>query len=51
MSELEERVENLRASCSTEWKPDEEEIKVKIDDLEKRYKEAADVMVDYDFGG
>ena len=51
MGELEERVENLRTSCPTDWKPEEDDIKVKIEDLEKRYKEAADFMVDYDFGG
>lgn len=51
MTELEDRVESLRTSCSTDWKPDEEEIKVKLGDLESRYKEASKSMVDYDFGG
>ncbi len=51
MSELEERIENLRTSCPTDWKPDEEEIKVKLGNLEKRYKDASNVMFDYDFGG
>lgn len=51
MSDLEERVDALRTSCPTEWRPEEEEIKVKLDNLESRYKEARNVMVDYDFGG
>ncbi|MCB2215576.1 hypothetical protein [Desulfofustis glycolicus] len=51
MSELEERIDNLRTACPTDWKPDDEEIKVKLDDLQSRYKEAQNVLVDYDFGG
>ncbi len=51
MSDLEDRVDTLRTSCPTDWKPEDEEIKVKLGDLESRYKEARNVMVDYDFGG
>jgi len=51
LSELEERVDNLRLSCPTEWQPDEDEIKVKLGNLEGRYKEASNVLFDYDFGG
>jgi hypothetical protein len=51
MSDLEDRVETLRTSCPTDWQPEDEEIKVKLGDLESRYKEARNVMVDYDFGG
>jgi chromosome segregation ATPase len=51
MGELEERIENLRISCPTEWRPDEEDIKVKLGNLESRYNDASNVRVDYDFGG
>ncbi|MCB2214999.1 MAG: hypothetical protein KQH59_02930 [Desulfobulbaceae bacterium] len=51
MSDLEDRVDTLRTSCPTDWQPVDEEIKVKLGDLESRYKEARNVMVDYDFGG
>ena len=51
MTELEERVENLRTSCPTEWSPEREEIKVKFDKLKNRYNDAANVNFDYDYGG
>lgn len=49
MTELEDRVDNLRTSCPTEWSPEEEKIKVKFGELKNRYKETA--KFDYDFGG
>ena len=51
MTELEDRVDSLRTSCPTEWRPDEEEIKIKLGNLEDRYKETSNVKFDYDFGG
>ncbi len=49
MTELEDRVDALRTSCPNEWRPEEEEIKVKFGQLQNRYKETA--KFDYDFGG
>jgi hypothetical protein len=51
MSELEDRIERLRTECPTEWKPAQEEIKVKLSGLSNRYNDAAGVLFDYDFGG
>lgn len=51
MAELEDRVDSLRTSCPTEWSPEDQEIKVKLGKLEDRYKEASNVLFDYDFGG
>lgn len=51
MTELEDRLDNLRTSCPTEWSPEEKEIRVKLSDLENRYKDASKVLFDYDFGG
>jgi hypothetical protein len=51
MSELEDRIDQLRSACPTEWSPERKEIAVKLGDLEKRYKDAASVLFDYDFGG
>lgn len=51
MTELDDRVDGLRSSCPTEWSPEREEIQVKLKDLSARYKETANVLFDYDFGG
>lgn len=51
MTELEDRLDSLRTSCPTEWSPEDKEIRVKLDDLESRYKETSKVLFDYDFGG
>lgn len=51
MTELEDRLDKLRTSCPTDWSPEEEEIKVKLQNMEDRYKEASKVLFDYDFGG
>jgi hypothetical protein len=37
--DLDERIDQLRTSCSTEWAPEKSEIKGKIKDLEEKYNE------------
>lgn len=37
--ELDERIDQLRTSCPTEWAPQKSEIKGKISDLEEQYNE------------
>lgn len=51
MSELDERIVQLRTECPSEWSPVQKEIQVKLETLEKQFKEAKGVMHDYDFGG
>jgi hypothetical protein len=51
LTELEDRLDGLRKECPTEWNPEREEIKVKMSNLENRYKETSNVLFDYDFGG
>lgn len=51
MSELEDRIEQLRTECPLEWKPDQEKISNKLDDLSSRYNDTAGILFDYDFGG
>ena len=51
MTELEDRLDKLRTSCPTDWSPEDKEIRVKLEDLESRYKDASKVLFDYDFGG
>ncbi len=51
MTELEDRLDELRTSCPTDWKPEDEDFKVKLGNLESRYNTASKVLFDYDFGG
>ena len=39
MSELDERIDDLRTKCPTEWAPEKTEIKGKITALEEQYNE------------
>ncbi len=39
VTELDERIDQLRTSCPTEWAPEEAAIKGKITALEKQYNE------------
>jgi hypothetical protein len=39
VTELDERIDQLRTSCPTEWAPEKSEIKGKIAGLEKEYNE------------
>lgn len=51
MSDLEERIDKLRRECPTEWRPDQEEVRVKMSELNSRYNDTAGVLFDYDIGG
>lgn len=51
MTELEDRIEDLRKSCPTEWQPTREELKGKISDLGDKYEEAEKALFDYGVGG
>ena len=39
VTELDERIDQLRTTCPTEWAPEKSEIKGKIAGLEKEYNE------------
>jgi hypothetical protein len=51
MSDLEERIDKLRRECPTQWKPDQEEIVVKMSQLNSKYNDTAGVLFDYEYGG
>lgn len=51
MTELEERIDQLRTACPTDWSPEREEIKGKITDLGHKYEETAREFFDYGVGG
>ena len=51
MTELDDRIDELRTSCPTEWSPVRDEIKGKIADLGDRYDKAEGALFDYDIGG
>ena len=51
VEELDDRIEELRKSCPTEWQPVRQEMKGKIADLGHKYEEAETAMFDYDIGG
>lgn len=51
VAELEERIDKLRSECPVEWKPEQEKIQAKFSEINDKYKEAAGIYFDYDFGG
>ena len=52
MSDMEDRLDTLRNSCPTGWKPaDEKEFHGKLGALESQYKKLAGAKFDYEFGG
>jgi predicted nuclease with TOPRIM domain len=51
MTELNDRIEQLRTECPTEWQPQREEIKIKINDLKKRAEQMEKEMFDYTWTG
>lgn len=51
MSDLEDRIDKLRRECPTAWRPDQDEIRVKMSELNSRYNDTAGVLFDYDIGG
>lgn len=51
LAELEDRIEQLRTECPTEWQPAQKEVSNKLSGLSSRYNDTAGVRFDYDFGG
>ena len=51
MTELDDRIDQLRTECPAEWSPQQKEILGRIDDLANRLHQAEGAMHDYDFGG
>jgi predicted nucleic acid-binding Zn-ribbon protein len=51
LTELNDRVEQLRSECPTEWSPQREEIKIKVDDLQKRAEQMEKELFDYTLSG
>jgi hypothetical protein len=51
ITELEDRLDQLRASCPTDWAPERKAIKAKIADLGDKFEEASHEFFDYEIGG
>jgi len=51
LTELEERIDKLRAECPLVWKPEQDTIKKRLSDLAEKYQYATEEFFDYDFGG
>jgi predicted nuclease with TOPRIM domain len=51
LTELNDRVERLRSECPTEWSPQQEEIKIKVDNLKQRAEEMEKALFDYTLSG
>jgi len=51
MTELDDRLDELRTECPTEWSPVKKEIKRKIADLGDKYEDAEKALFDYGVGG
>jgi hypothetical protein len=51
MTELDDRLDQLRTACPLEWSPVRQEIKGKMADLGSKYEEAASESFDYEIGG
>lgn len=51
MTEMEDRIEQLRTECQISWEPETESPNPNIAGTSKRFKDTKDVHFDYDFGG
>jgi hypothetical protein len=51
MTELDEKIDQLRTSCPTDWKPEKVVIDSKLADLGSKYGSTANQLFDYDIGG
>jgi hypothetical protein len=51
MAELDEKIDQLRTSCPTDWKPEKEAIASKLSDLGSKYGHTSNQLFDYDIGG
>ena len=51
MAELDEKLDELRTECPTEWEQDKENISSKLATLGSKYASTTNELFDYDFGG
>ena len=51
VTEMSDRIDQLRNECPTEWSPEKRELEGKIEDLGYKYEEAEKALFDYDIGG
>jgi len=51
MTEMDDRIDQLRTECAISWEPQAEEPTPTIAGTSKRFNNASGVHFDYDFGG
>ena len=51
LTEMQERIDQIRDSDDSFWQVDEEEVKVRMDDFRNTYNESSGVHMDYDYSG
>ncbi|MEW6595046.1 MAG: hypothetical protein AB1413_09280 [Thermodesulfobacteriota bacterium] len=51
VTELEDRIDQLRVACPTDWKPEKETLGTKIEDLGTKVDVIEKELFAYDFGG
>lgn len=51
LTELEDRINELRTSCPTEWNPVREDLSSSIKKFESEVDSVQKALFDYDFGG
>jgi hypothetical protein len=47
ITKLEDRIDRLRSACPKNWRPLDRDIRVRLGDLEKRYKKASKDLFSY----
>ena len=51
MTELNDRIDQLRTECPTEWSPQREEIEIKVDNLKEQAEAMEKALFDYTIAG
>lgn len=51
MTEMDDRIQQLRSECTLSWEPRSEEVTTNISGSSKRFNDAEKIRFDYDFGG
>jgi hypothetical protein len=51
ITQLEARIDRLRAACPRDWGTADRDIRVRLGDLESRCRKASKVFIGYDFSG
>lgn len=51
MTEMDDRIQQLRSECSVSWEPQASEPTPTIAGTSKRFNDASDIHFDYEFGG